>query len=435
MTQAFRISVLFCVLAFAAFGRLPGQATSARIFGSVQNQEGKFLAGVEVTATNVANNSETKVYTSGAKGTFSFLGLSPGGYQVSCDLKGYYSYVAAGIRLSADQSTTLRITLKRQPGAEGAVDGQPEPGLPVDVGPLKTWQVELSAGAFDRQPDELNNFVYSDLKVSRDLPNNYFWQYRDQGYNLIISSYNGHPVGMLQPLGGIQPLTVRLRFSLNRWFSLAAGIGWSERRKASAFSLTHDFLNPNAASNPFPERFSVISEFPDYQLRVKTLFPHVGAQASLTMSRSLRLAGFVHAGWIFAECRHSSLKIVHDGLLGKVTTQTLAMEGRGNCPALEAGLKGEFAVWRGLGAFIELAYLMSRVTHVTGESVAAETVQDQKTLATLSSSMEKRVGQWGKSSEFFARPEIWPDGGPKPDPPFALELGGPGLRLGLLFRF
>src|SRR5512136_1334522 len=98
MAKAVRISVLFFILAYIAGGRLPGQATSARIYGNVQNEDGKFLAGVEVTAVNVVTSAQTKVVTSGAKGTFNFLGLAPGGYQVSFDLKGYRSYVAAGIR-------------------------------------------------------------------------------------------------------------------------------------------------------------------------------------------------------------------------------------------------------------------------------------------------------------------------------------------------
>jgi len=435
VSKALRISILFCALAFAAFGGLPGQATIARIYGSVQNEQGKFLAGVEVTAINVANNAQTKVYTSDTKGSFSFLSLAPGAYQVSCDLKGYHSYVAAGIRLTAGESTTLRVTMKRMPGAEGAaLEGEPEAELPADEGPLKTWQVELSAGAFFSKPDELNRFVTTDLEVASNRPIEYYRQYRNNG--LSTSSYFGRPTGELRPLGGLQPLTARLRFSLNRSFSLAAGIGWSERRSASAYLYAFDFFNSKPESNLLPPgQFTVISEFPDYHLGVKALFPHVGAQIVLDQNRRFRLAGFVHAGWMFAECSFSSRKIINDGLLGQEITQELAMEGRGSGPALEAGLKLELDAWRGLGGFIEVGYLLSRVTRVTGKSFSSETVMDQKTLETLSSVTENKEGRWWIGNDFFSRPVVWPDDVPATGSPFTLDLGGMGVRAGLFFRF
>ena len=434
MTRVLRLAILFFILVSVAGGLLPGQATSARIYGNVQNEQGKFLGLVEVTAVNVGNNATTKVYTSFVKGSFSFLGLAPGIYQVSFDLPGYRSFVAAGIHLSADQSTTLRITLQRLPGAEGAApDKEPELDAPADLGPLKTWRVEFSADAFLSKPDELNRLVYSDLKVCRDLPQNYYWSYYDDGVS--IASYYGLPSGMLRTLDGPRPLTVRLRFFLNRWFSLAAGIGWSARLLTSSYSLTHDFFNGNGDSNQLPQLFSVISEFPDYRLGVKTLFPHVGAQASQGMGPGVRVAEFVHAGWMFAECRFSSFKRVHDGLLGQVSTHELALEGRGSGPAIEAGFKMEVAVWRNLGAFIEGTYLVSRMTRVTGESVSSDTVQDQKTLEILSSVSEKSVGQWRKGDDFYSRPAVRPDGGPATGAPFTIDLGGPGARAGLFFRF
>ncbi len=436
MTKALRISVLFCTLAFVAGGLLPGQATSARIYGNVQNEKGKFLAGVEVTAVNVGNNATTKVYTGFVKGSFSFLGLAPGSYQVSFDLPGYRSYVAAGIRLSADQSTNLRITLQRLSEAEGGTpeeEAELDAPADADAGPLKTWQVEFSGGIFADEPDELNSVVYNDLKTSRDLPQNYYYDYIYSG--LSVSSWSGLPNGMLKPLGGLRPRTARLRFFLNRWLSLAAGIGWSERRVASAYSLTYDFYNGNPGSNHLPELFSVISDFPDHRLGVKTLFPHVGAQASQFMGPGVRVAEFVHAGWMFAECRFSSFKTVHDGLLGLDSTQELAMEGRGRGPALEGGFRLDVAVWRNLGAFVEASYLLSRITRVTGESSGSAMVQDQKTLEILSSVTEQRKGRWWSSDEFYSRPEVWPDGEPAAGAPFTLDLSGPGVRVGLCFRF
>lgn len=436
MTKVLPFFVLFCTMAFIAAGPLSGQATSARIFGNVQNEQGKFLAGVEVTAVNVGNNATTKVYTGFVKGAFSFLGLAPGSYQVSFDLPGYRSYVAAGIRLTADQSLTLRITLERLPAAEGgAPEEEAEADAPVAAaaGPLKTWQVEFSAGAFANEPGVLNRVIYDELEASQRLPQQYYWKYAPNG--LIIANFEGRSSGMLKTLGGNQPLTARLRFFLTRWLSLAAGISWSERRMASAYSLTHDFVNGDTDSLPFPERFSVISEFPDYRLGVEMLFPHVGAQASQFMGGGVRVAEFVHAGWMIAACRLSSLRMLQDGLLGLDSTQDLAMEGRGSSPAFEGGFRIDVAVWRGLGIFVEAAYLLSRVTHVTGESLYSAMVQDQKTGGILSSVVEKKKGRWWKGDDSSSRPAVWPAGEPATGTPFTLDLSGPGVRAGLCFRF
>jgi len=101
------------VFLFSLVVCLNGQAVDAKIFGTVKDEGGDKLSGVEVTVTNIDRNAETKVIT-GKKGTFRFLALPPGSYQVSFDLEGYQSYVAAGVHLFADQSVTLRITLKKR---------------------------------------------------------------------------------------------------------------------------------------------------------------------------------------------------------------------------------------------------------------------------------------------------------------------------------
>jgi hypothetical protein len=92
---------------------LGGQAVAAKIFGTVSDEDGNKLSGVEVTVTNIDRNAEAAA-TTGKKGTFRFLALPPGAYQVSFDLEGYQSYVAAGVRLYAEQSVTLRVKLKKK---------------------------------------------------------------------------------------------------------------------------------------------------------------------------------------------------------------------------------------------------------------------------------------------------------------------------------
>jgi hypothetical protein len=107
-----RVIIVFVIMVSLAVC-LGGQAVDAKIFGTVSEEDGEKLSGVEVTVTNIDRNVETKA-TTGKKGTFRFLALPPGSYQVSFDLEGYQSYVAAGVRLYADQSVTLRVKLKKK---------------------------------------------------------------------------------------------------------------------------------------------------------------------------------------------------------------------------------------------------------------------------------------------------------------------------------
>lgn len=104
---------VFIVLVFLA-ATLPGQATNARIVGNVMDEDGNYLPGVTITATNIGNNGVSTTTSGKKKGAFRFASLATGFYQVSIDLEGYQSYVVGGIRLSAEQSVTLRIKLKKK---------------------------------------------------------------------------------------------------------------------------------------------------------------------------------------------------------------------------------------------------------------------------------------------------------------------------------
>jgi hypothetical protein len=91
---------------------LHGQAAVGKIFGNVKNEDGEYLIGVTVTATHIGTSAVTTAVTE-KKGTFRFLALDPGLYQISFDLEGYQSLVQAGIHMYTDQTVRLRIKLKK----------------------------------------------------------------------------------------------------------------------------------------------------------------------------------------------------------------------------------------------------------------------------------------------------------------------------------
>ena len=112
-----KAAVLVAGLAMAT--ALCGQWTTGRIVGNVQDEGGTYLRGVTVTVTNIKSNAVTTTVTGKKKGAFRVSALEPGIYQVSFDLEGYESHTVSGIQLTADQSATLRIKLKKKaPPAE-----------------------------------------------------------------------------------------------------------------------------------------------------------------------------------------------------------------------------------------------------------------------------------------------------------------------------
>ena len=140
-----------------------GQAMNARIFGDVQDEDGNYLAGVSVTAVHVGSNAETKVITQGKGGSFRFLALAPGTYQVSFDADGYVPYVAAGINLVAEQSVNLHVKLKRSASFQAA------PALPgaaaavADAEAGEAWRqerfsVSLGGGANYMAAGDINDY-------------------------------------------------------------------------------------------------------------------------------------------------------------------------------------------------------------------------------------------------------------------------------------
>jgi len=285
-------------------------------------------------------------------------------------------------------------------------------------------------GAGDGEPADLNSFVTYDRWICKSKA--YYYIYT---YGFIPLYIMGQAKGQLKPLGGSRPLTARVRFSLNKTFSLALGIGYFDQQQVSTYSISYILDNRYPGFTNYPRQFSVSNEIPDYRLGAKGLFPHVGAQVSLAPGRGLRLAGFVNAGWMFAEYRYSSTRKFQDGFSGQNSSYEVAMNGRGSGLTLEGGAKLELALWRGLGLFVEGLYQSCRVKKVTGERTSTEIIQDGETLEVEFRSTEKSEGRWVLSGEEYPFPFIPSPGDAAEYDPFTLDLGGLGLRTGVFFRF
>lgn len=85
------------------------QVQGGSITGTIRDEQGAVLPGVEVTLTGPA---EKQTFTTSADGQFRFLNLAPGTYRVTASLTNFARLVRDEIALVVGQSVTLPITMK-----------------------------------------------------------------------------------------------------------------------------------------------------------------------------------------------------------------------------------------------------------------------------------------------------------------------------------
>ena len=103
--SAFLLSVSFSVMAL-------GQAVStAQINGTVRDQTGAVLPGVEVTTTQTATGS-TRTAITNETGGYVVTSLPIGPYVLEASLPGFRTYVQSGIVLQVNGNPTINVTLE-----------------------------------------------------------------------------------------------------------------------------------------------------------------------------------------------------------------------------------------------------------------------------------------------------------------------------------
>ena len=110
--KSIRQWVLIAVLVFVfASGTCWAQATTAQIIGSVKDQSGAVLPGVEVTVTQTATGGKRSIVTN-ETGNYVLASLPVGPYVLEAALPGFRSYVQTGIVLQVDASPTINVVLQ-----------------------------------------------------------------------------------------------------------------------------------------------------------------------------------------------------------------------------------------------------------------------------------------------------------------------------------
>src|SRR5262245_3666079 len=113
------VAVLLCLyVCSVAFG----QASFARVSGTVTDSTGALIPGVTVTATDTKTGVVTSVLSEDA-GTYNFVSLLPGTYKISASLTGFQSHIITDLQFGAEQYR-INFTLKIGEAAGTAVDVQ-----------------------------------------------------------------------------------------------------------------------------------------------------------------------------------------------------------------------------------------------------------------------------------------------------------------------
>ena len=106
------LCVLVGILALTlAAGTAWAQATTAQISGTVKDQSGAVLPGVEITVTQTATGGKRST-VSNETGNYALPSLPVGPYVLEASLPGFRSYVQTGIVLQVDGSPVINVVLQ-----------------------------------------------------------------------------------------------------------------------------------------------------------------------------------------------------------------------------------------------------------------------------------------------------------------------------------
>src|SRR5213594_4830698 len=106
------VYVLTASLGIAVVAPTAGaQSTTAQISGTIKDQSGAVLPGVEVTITQTATGAK-RTAVSNETGNYVLASLPLGPYMLEAGLPGFKTYVQTGIVLQVDASPTINVVLQ-----------------------------------------------------------------------------------------------------------------------------------------------------------------------------------------------------------------------------------------------------------------------------------------------------------------------------------
>src|SRR5438552_12261050 len=103
--------ILASILLATSTSLAVAQITSATISGTIKDETGGVLPGVDVVIKNL-DTSLTRSVVTDSNGYFTVPGLAPGKYEARAGLQGFATGVQSGIVLEVAQQAGFNLTLK-----------------------------------------------------------------------------------------------------------------------------------------------------------------------------------------------------------------------------------------------------------------------------------------------------------------------------------
>src|ERR1041385_3849904 len=111
MTYTFRVRVLLAVVFLVVDGAALFAQSTAQVSGTVRDQSGAVLPGVEVTATQTATGLARSTITN-ETGSYALPNLQVGPYKLEAALPGFRSFVQTGIVLQVGSDPVINPILE-----------------------------------------------------------------------------------------------------------------------------------------------------------------------------------------------------------------------------------------------------------------------------------------------------------------------------------
>ena len=119
------------------------QITTATISGTIKDETGGVLPGVDIVVTNIETGL-TRSSVSDSQGYFVVQGLAPGRYEARASLQGFATGVQNGIVLAVAQQAALTLTLKVGAASETITVSGESPLVEVRTSALSAVVTEIT---------------------------------------------------------------------------------------------------------------------------------------------------------------------------------------------------------------------------------------------------------------------------------------------------
>ena len=108
---AYLLSGALSVFALSQPAYAQGGTATATLSGRVADESGGIMPGASVTATSLATN-QARTVVSNEEGRYTFPGLQPGRYSLSCELQGFATFLRPDITLNVGSLATIDVVMR-----------------------------------------------------------------------------------------------------------------------------------------------------------------------------------------------------------------------------------------------------------------------------------------------------------------------------------